>query len=114
MGAVFPYALYQKLKINIRKYKKINQEGGGMEIKIRNLTTEQLKRLDELAKENHLSRDKFISKIITNYLEEERFLTLHQTFFNNEVKEIIHQLQVSNHTIKQATQVISQGDTNGN
>lgn len=107
--------LFSKNKnLTLKNIKQPIKKGDGMNILIRTLTTEQLKRLDELAKEHHLSRDKFISKIITNYLEDERFLTLHQTFFNNEVKEIIHQLQVSNHTIKQATQVISQGDTNGN
>ncbi|KST87969.1 hypothetical protein LKF67_2483 [Lactococcus lactis subsp. lactis] len=84
-----------------------------MEIKIRNLTTEQLKRLDELANKHHLSRDKFISKIITNYLEDEKFLAHHRTFFNNEVQKVIHQLQVSNQTIKRASEVINQGGENG-
>ena len=85
-----------------------------MEIKIRNLTTEQLKRLDELAKEHHLSRDKFISKIITNYLEDEAFLAHHRTFFNHEVQKVIHQLEVSKQAIEQATQHLSKGETNGN
>ncbi|WP_190289103.1 hypothetical protein [Lactococcus kimchii] len=40
-----------------------------MEIKVRTLTDEQVKNLDQIAKENKLSRDKIISKIIGESLD---------------------------------------------
>lgn len=73
-----------------------------MEIKVRTLTDEQVKNLDQVAKENKLSRDKLVSKIIGEYLDGKNFLEAHRTFFKEEVAKILPQLEKNNQVMERA------------
>ena len=73
-----------------------------MNILIRSLTEEQLVNLDLIAKENKLSRDKLVSKIIGEYLDGKNFLEAHRTFFKEEVAKIIPQLEKNNQVMERA------------
>ncbi|MCL2113265.1 MAG: hypothetical protein FWH31_04870 [Streptococcaceae bacterium] len=85
-----------------------------MHILIRSLTKEQLVNLDKLAKENKLSRDKLISKIIGEYLDGTNFLEAHRTFFKEEVAKIIPQLEKNNQVMERALDLLEEEEANGN
>ncbi|RZI47883.1 hypothetical protein [Lactococcus kimchii] len=84
-----------------------------MEIKVRTLTNEQVKNLDQIANENKLSRDKLISKIIGEYLDGTNFLEAHRTFFKEEVTKIIPQLEKNNQVMERALNFLDAEETNG-
>ena len=84
-----------------------------MHILIRSLTKEQLVNLDKLAKENKLSRDKLISKIIGEYLDGKDFLEAHRTFFKEEVAKIIPHLEKNNQVMERALDFLDEESLNG-
>lgn len=84
-----------------------------MEIKVRTLTNEQVKNLDQIANENKLSRDKLISKIIGESLDGTNFLEAHRTFFKEEVTKIIPQLEKNNQVMERALNFLDAEETNG-
>ncbi|WP_282800597.1 hypothetical protein [Lactococcus lactis] len=84
-----------------------------MSILIRSLTDEQLVNLDLLAKENKLSRDKLISKIIGEYLDGKNFLAAHRTFFKEEVAKIIPALEKNNQVMERALNILDKESSHG-
>ncbi|MCC4121740.1 hypothetical protein [Lactococcus lactis] len=84
-----------------------------MEIKLRTLTDEQVKNLDQIAKENKLSREKLLSQIISEYLDEKNFLAAHRTFFKEEVAKIIPALEKNNQVMEQALSILDKESSHG-
>ncbi|AYG02030.1 hypothetical protein [Lactococcus allomyrinae] len=84
-----------------------------MEIKVRTLTNEQVKNLDQIASENKISRDKLISKIVGESLDGTNFLAAHRTFFKSEVAKIIPQLEKNNQVMERALKFLDKEQTHG-
>jgi len=84
-----------------------------MEIKLRTLTDEQVKNLDQIAKENKLSREKLLSQIISEYLDGKNFLAAHRTFFKEEVAKIIPTLEKNNQVMEQALNILDKESSHG-
>ena len=84
-----------------------------MEIKVRTLTDEQVKNLDQIAKENKLSRERLLSKIISEYLDGKNFLAAHQTFFKEEVAKIIPTLEKNNQVMERALTFLEEEQAHG-
>ena len=84
-----------------------------MEIKLRTLTDEQVTNLDQIAKENKLSREKLLSKIISEYLDGKNFLAAHRTFFKEEVAKIIPTLEKNNQVMERALSFLEEEQAHG-
>ncbi|MDR9868030.1 hypothetical protein [Lactococcus cremoris] len=84
-----------------------------MEIKVRTLTDEQVKNLDQIAKENKLSRERLLSKIISEYLDGKNFLVAHRTFFKEEVAKIIPTLEKNNQVMERALTFLEEEQAHG-
>ncbi|MQW24019.1 MULTISPECIES: hypothetical protein [unclassified Lactococcus] len=85
-----------------------------MELKIRNLTEVESQKLDELAKKEGLSKDKYITEVLRNHLKGDDLLKANHDFFENEVAKVIEVIKDNNKVINRAYDYMERKDNDGN
>ena len=60
---------------------------------IRGMTSKEVKELDMIAQEKGFSREKLVTDILRQFLNNTLYLEEHKNFFENEVAEVIQVLE---------------------
>lgn len=85
-----------------------------MNLIIRNLSDVESQKLDELAKTEGLSKDKYITEVLRNHLKGDDLLKTNRNFFENEVAKVIEVIKDNNRVINRAYDYMERKDNDGN
>ncbi len=92
----------------------IQKGGGWMYVKTRQLSAKEVKELDVIAQEKGLSREKLVTEVLRQFLNNALSLDEHKIFFENEVAEVIQVLEKNNQIFKKVSDVLDEkGDEIG-
>lgn len=85
-----------------------------MYVKTRQLSAKEVKELDVIAQEKGLSREKLVTEVLRQFLNNALSLDGHKIFFENEVAEVIQVLEKNNQIFKKVSDVLDEkGDEIG-
>ncbi|MDT2528051.1 MULTISPECIES: hypothetical protein [Lactococcus] len=85
-----------------------------MYVKTRQLSAKEVKELDVIAQEKGLSREKLVTEVLRQFLNNALSLDEHKIFFENEVAEVIQVLEKNNQIFKKVSDVLDEkGDEIG-
>ena len=73
---------------------------------IRGMTSKEVKELDMIAQEKGLSREKLVTDILRQFLNNALSLEEHKNFFENEVAEVIQVLEKNNQLFQEAIDLL--------
>ena len=73
---------------------------------IRGMTSKEVKELDMIAQEKGFSREKLVTDILRQFLNNTLSLEEHKKFFENEVAEVIQVLEKNNQLFQEAIDLL--------
>ena len=73
---------------------------------IRGMTSKEVKELDMIAQEKGFSREKLVTDILRQFLNNALSLEEHKKFFENEVAEVIQVLEKNNQLFQEAIDLL--------
>ncbi len=73
---------------------------------IRGMTSKEVKELDMIAQEKGFSREKLVTDILRQFLNNALSLEEHKNFFENEVAEVIQVLEKNNQLFQEAIDLL--------
>ena len=73
---------------------------------IRGMTSKEVKELDMIAQEKGCSREKLVTEILRQFLNNALSLEEHKKFFENEVAEVIQVLEKNNQLFQEAIDLL--------
>ena len=73
---------------------------------IRGMTSKEVKELDMIAQEKGFSREKLVTDILRQFLNNALYLEEHKKFFENEVAEVIQVLEKNNQLFQEAIDLL--------
>ena len=73
---------------------------------IRGMTSKEVKELDMIAQEKGFSREKLVTDILRQFLNNALSLEEHKKFFENEVAEVIQVLEKNNQLFQKAVNLL--------
>ena len=73
---------------------------------IRGMTSKEVKELDMIAQEKGFSREKLVTDILRQFLNNTLYLEEHKNFFENEVAEVIQVLEKNNQLFQEAIDLL--------
>ena len=73
---------------------------------IRGMTSKEVKELDMIAQEKGFSREKLVTDILRQFLNNALSLEEHKNFFENEVAEVIQVLEKNNQLFQKAIDLL--------
>ena len=77
-----------------------------MYVKTRQLSAKEVKELDVIAQEKGLSREKLVTEVLRQFLNNALSLDEHKIFFENEVAEVIQVLEKNNQLFQKAVDLL--------
>jgi len=81
---------------------------------IRGMTSKEVKELDMIAQEKGLSREKFVTEVLRQFLANTLYLEEHKIFFEKEVAQVIQVLEKNNEIFTKVSGVLEEkGDEFG-
>lgn len=85
-----------------------------MYVKTRQLSAKEVKELDVIAQEKGLSREKLVTEVLRQFLNNALSLDEHKVFFEKEVAEVIQVIEKNNQIFKKVSDVLDEkGDEIG-
>lgn len=96
-----------------RIQKNIIQRSGS-ELRLRGICPYYVAKLEELARNQGMSKDKFCSMILKKFVDNEINLDSHKEFFKNETESIISTINQNDKTINLAISILERIERNGN
>lgn len=73
---------------------------------IRGMTSKEVKELDMIAQEKGFSREKLVTDILRQFLNNALSLEEHKNFFENEVAEVLQVLEKNNQLFQEAIDLL--------
>ncbi len=79
-----------------------------MYVKTRQLSAKEVKELDGIAQKKGISREKLVSDVLRQFLDNTLYLDEHKNFFEKEVAEVIQVLEKNNEIFKKVSGVLEE------